>query len=49
MKIKDIIETATAGATASGNIASVVNPHIAIGNKAQQKSSRIMKTFVLLI
>jgi len=38
MKIKDIIETATAGATASGNIASVVNPHIAIGNKAQQKS-----------
>ena len=38
MKIKDIIETATAGATASGNIASVVNPHIAIGDKAQQKS-----------
>jgi hypothetical protein len=38
MKIKDIIETATAGATASGNIASVVNPHIAIGNKKQQKN-----------
>ena len=38
MKIKDIIETATPGATMSGNIASVVNPHIAIGSKAQQKS-----------
>jgi hypothetical protein len=38
MKIKDIIETATAGATASGNIATVVNPHIAIGNKKQQKN-----------
>ena len=38
MKIKDITETATAGATSSGNIAAVVNPHIAIGNRKQQKN-----------
>ena len=33
MKIKEVImrETATAGATSAGNIASVVSPHIAIG------------------
>ena len=32
MRIKEIIETASVGATASGNIASVVNPHVAIGS-----------------
>jgi hypothetical protein len=33
MRIKEILikETATAGATSSGNIATVVSPHIAIG------------------
>ena len=33
MKINEILikETATAGATSSGNIATVVSPHIAIG------------------
>lgn len=33
MRIKEVLikETATAGATSSGNIASVVSPHIAIG------------------
>ena len=29
MKIQDILEQATAGATSAGNIASVANPHIA--------------------
>ena len=37
MRIKEIIETATAGATASGNIASVVNPHVAIGSDSERK------------
>ena len=33
MKIKEVLmkETASAGATSSGNIAAVVSPHIAIG------------------
>jgi hypothetical protein len=39
MKINEIInETATAGATSSGNIASVVSPHIAIGRDRFSKS-----------
>jgi len=38
MKIRDILEDATAGSTASGNIASVVNPHIAIGKDRGNKS-----------
>jgi hypothetical protein len=29
MKIRDILESATAGATSSGNIATVVSPHLA--------------------
>ena len=34
MRIRDIIsEVASAGATSSGSIATVANPHIAIGNK----------------
>ena len=34
MRIRDIIrEVASAGATSSGNIATVANPHIAIGDK----------------
>ena len=40
MKINEVIfrETATAGATSSGNIASVVSPHIAIGKDRGNKS-----------
>jgi len=40
MKINEVIirEQATAGATASGNIATVVSPHIAIGKDRFKKS-----------
>lgn len=40
MKIRDILESATAGATSSGNIATVPNPHISPG-KARGKKSYI--------
>jgi hypothetical protein len=39
MKISDIIlETATAGATSSANIGTVVSPHVAIGRDRGSKS-----------
>jgi hypothetical protein len=38
MKIREIFETATAGSTSSGNIATVVSPHIAIGKDRGKKS-----------
>ena len=40
MKINEVIvrEQATAGATSSGNIATVVSPHIAIGKDRGNKS-----------
>lgn len=40
MKIKEILikEQSTAGATTSGNIASVISPHIAIGADRFKKS-----------
>ncbi len=38
MKIREIFETATAGATSAGNIATVVNPHISPGNARGKKS-----------
>ena len=38
MKIRDILESATAGATSSGNIATVVSPHVAIGKSRGNKS-----------
>jgi hypothetical protein len=38
MKIKDIVESATAGATSSANIGTVVSPHIAIGKDRKNKS-----------
>jgi hypothetical protein len=38
MKIRDILESATAGATASANIATVVNPHISPGSARGKKS-----------
>ena len=42
MKIREIFETATAGATSAGNIASVVNPHLSPGS-ARGKTSYIGK------
>lgn len=42
MKIRDIIETATAGSTSAGNIATVANPHISPG-KARGKTSYLGK------
>ena len=38
MRISEILEQATAGATASGNISTVVSPHIAIGKDRTKKS-----------
>ena len=38
MKISEIFESATAGATSSGNIATVVNPHISPGPDRGKKS-----------
>jgi len=40
MKIKEVLirEAASAGATSSGSIASVVSPHIAIGSDRFKKS-----------
>jgi hypothetical protein len=40
MKIKEILESATAGSTSSGNIATVVSPHLSPG-KARGKKSYI--------
>jgi hypothetical protein len=38
MKIKELLETATAGATSAGNIATVVSPHLSPGKARGQKS-----------
>jgi hypothetical protein len=38
MKIRDILESATAGATSSGNIASVEAPHLSPGKARGKKS-----------
>ena len=38
MKIKELLETATAGATSAGNIATVTNPHITPGSARGKKS-----------
>jgi len=38
MKIKELIETATAGATSSANVGTVVSPHLAIGKARGNKS-----------
>ena len=38
MKLKDILEQATAGATSAGNIATVVNPHLSPGRARGKKS-----------
>ena len=38
MKIRDILESATAGATSAANIGTVVSPHLAIGKDRGNKS-----------
>ena len=38
MRIKEILESATAGSTSSGNIATVPNPHISPGKARGKKS-----------
>lgn len=38
MKIKDILESATAGATSAGNIATVTAPHLSPGKARGKKS-----------
>jgi hypothetical protein len=38
MKIKELLETATAGATSSANVGTVVSPHLAIGKARGNKS-----------
>jgi len=38
MKISELFETATAGSTSSGNIATVVSPHISPGPARGKKS-----------
>jgi hypothetical protein len=42
MKISELFETATAGATSSGNVASISNPHLSPGS-ARGKTSYIGK------
>lgn len=38
MRIQEILESATAGSTSSGSIATVVNPHISPGKARGKKS-----------
>lgn len=38
MKIREIFETATAGATSAGSISTVVNPHLSPGKARGKKS-----------
>ena len=38
MKIRDVFESATAGATSAANIGTVVSPHLAIGKDRGNKS-----------
>jgi hypothetical protein len=40
MRVWELLETASAGATSAGNIATVPNPHIAIGNVKQYGKGR---------
>lgn len=42
MKIREVLESATAGSTSSGNIATVVNPHLSPGS-ARGKTSYLGK------
>jgi hypothetical protein len=38
MKIRELLETATAGATSSASVGTVVSPHLAIGKKRGHNS-----------
>jgi hypothetical protein len=38
MRIKELLETATAGATSAGNIATVISPHLSPGKARGNKS-----------
>ena len=38
MRLRELLETATAGATSAGNIATVISPNIAIGSDRHKKS-----------
>ena len=38
MKIREILESATAGATSAANVGTVVSPHLAIGKDRGNKS-----------
>lgn len=40
MKIRELLETATAGATSAGNIASVANPKVAYSKKTKQPKKK---------
>lgn len=40
MKIRELLETATAGSTSAGNIATVVNPHFT--KKASKKGAKVV-------
>ncbi len=45
MKIRELLETATAGATSAGNIATVVNPHFT--KKASKKGAKVKSVSAL--
>lgn len=40
MKISELLETSTAGATSSGNIATVSNPKVAYSKKTRQPKNK---------
>lgn len=40
MKLRELLETATAGSTSSGNIATVVNPHFT--KKSSKKNAKVI-------
>lgn len=45
MKIKELLETATAGSTSAGNIATVINPSFT--KKASKKKAKVVSTSAL--
>ena len=45
MKISELLETATAGSTSAGNIATVANPHFT--KKASKKGTKVVSKSAL--
>lgn len=45
MKIRELLETATAGSTSAGNIATVVNPHFT--KKSSKKGAKVVSKSAL--